>query len=142
MRNKERKDGFTLIEIAVVIVILGVIAMLAFPSLFAQVERHRGQEAMNTMNLIKSNIESCGVQNAYNFANCDTWDEIGMDNPTVGNFTYSDNSINIRQGGNNFANGTFSIRAIRTTSADRIDIDRDADGTVRCDGTGAFLGFC
>lgn len=141
MLHKKKNYGFTLIEIAIVIIILGVIAMFAFPGIFAQIERHRGQEALNTLNLIKSNIESCGVQNAYNFALCDTWEEIGMDNPVAGNFTYSDNPFTfIRPETIPFAQDTYSIQATRATGT--ISIRRANTGVTTCVGTLAFQGFC
>ena len=141
MQNKCQKDGFTLIEIFVVIIILGIIAMFAFPALFAQIERHRGQEALQTLNLIKSNVESCGIQNAYSFTNCYSWDGISMSDPSNSagnagsNFNYT--IADIAAAGNGYI-----ITATRTTSTDTITISRSSSGVSTCAGTGAFQGFC
>ncbi len=141
MQNKFRTAGFSLIEIAIVVVILGIVAMFAFPALFSQIEKHRGQEALQAMNLIKSNIESCGIQNAYSFTNCYSWDGIGMGDPsnsagnTGSNFNYA--IADIAAAGDGYV-----ITATRTTSTDTITISRSSSGVSTCAGTGAFQGLC
>lgn len=56
MRNIRNKKGFTLIEILIVIVILGVVAGLAIPVLTAQVERSRAQEAIQHLGAMKQSM--------------------------------------------------------------------------------------
>ncbi len=142
---KSKNHGFTLIEISIVLIILGAIAVLAFPGLFAQIERHRGQEALQSLNLIKSLVESCGLQNSGDYTKCDTWDEIGMTNPSGTNFKYSDpsdstgNSINIKA---NFGTNVYKLQAIRITSGDTITIDRPDTGIATCAGVGAYRELC
>lgn len=139
-----KNTGFTLIEISVVLIILGLLAVLSLPTLFAQIERHRGQEALHNLNVIKSLVESCGLQNGYNFANCTTWDAIGMDDPSGTHFKYAEDAgtpAPIR-GSASFAQDKYSIQAVRVGSAsDTIAIDRDLAGAV-CNGDGIFEGFC
>ena len=148
MKYQKSNQAFTLIEIFVVLIILGVIAALAFPGIFAQIERQRGQEALNSMNLIKSAMESCGVQNSYNFRQCidsvtpaNTWGIIGMDNPSGANFTYTIPESSVTAGGGG-AQGSYVIVATRTSSGDTITITRASSGISSCVGTGAFNGFC
>ena len=52
MKKFNNKSGFTLLEILVVIIIVGVLASVAMPSLFKNVEKSRGSEALNALGTI------------------------------------------------------------------------------------------
>jgi prepilin-type N-terminal cleavage/methylation domain-containing protein len=67
MRNQA---GFTLLEILVVIIIVGVLASVAMPALFRNVERSRSTEALNTMGTIRRQLEGCAMQFNGVFTNC------------------------------------------------------------------------
>ncbi len=54
MRLLRNKRGFTLLEVLIVIVILGVIAGLALPVYTAQVEKARKAEALGVLSAIRS----------------------------------------------------------------------------------------
>jgi type IV pilus assembly protein PilE len=79
MRNK----GFTLLELIIVIVIVGVLASLALPRLFAMVERSRSTEAMADLGLIRQGMEFCLAKNNGNYGACppNDWNKLGIDNP-------------------------------------------------------------
>ena len=49
MRMGNNKSGFTLLEILVVIIIVGVLASVAMPQLFRNVERSRATEALESL---------------------------------------------------------------------------------------------
>lgn len=53
MKLLRNKKGFTLLEILIVLVILGVVAGLMFPVLAAQVERSRAQEAYTALGTVR-----------------------------------------------------------------------------------------
>ena len=50
---RRNKGGFTLLELLIVIVILGVLAGLALPVYTASIERSRRQEAVATLSAVK-----------------------------------------------------------------------------------------
>lgn len=56
--NKQEDRGFTLIELLVVVIIIGVLASLALPSLLQQVEKARTSEARNILGAINRTQQS------------------------------------------------------------------------------------
>ncbi len=143
---KIKNNGFTLVEIIIVLVILGVLVTIALPGLFAQIERNRAQEAINTMNFIKSSIETCGLQNNYQFSQCNNWTSLNMLDPsynTPPGSNMGSNFIYTLGGGNAYGLGTYSIKATRTgILANFVVVNRNSDGSVTCTGNGAYVGFC
>lgn len=59
MRLKNNKSGFTLLEIIIVIIIVGVLASLALPRFFATVEFAKSTEALNAMGTLRGSMERC-----------------------------------------------------------------------------------
>jgi len=81
------KKGFTLIEIIIVIVILGVLATLSLPRLAAQVDAAEGAEAMQFFGAIKRAAMSC-YDSAGNFSVCRTATEVQVRVPAGAKFQY------------------------------------------------------
>lgn len=72
--------GFTLLELIIVIVIVGVLAGLALPRFFSMVEFSRSAEGMASIMTIRKSIIRCGQYND-NFVGCDTFADIDVDDP-------------------------------------------------------------
>ncbi len=87
MKIKNNKSGFTLLEIIIVIIIVGVLASLALPRLFNTIEYSRSTEALNSIGVLKRGADECAMAVeattgvAANYALCDTFEEIGRDDP-------------------------------------------------------------
>jgi prepilin-type N-terminal cleavage/methylation domain-containing protein len=90
--------GFTLIEIIIVIVIIGVLATLAMPRITGQIEVARGAEAINMFGAIRRSAINCvdlanttGTLAGANVAapSCVTWGAMQMLAPTASLFTYT-----------------------------------------------------
>jgi len=116
MRLKNNKSGFTLLEIIIVIIIVGVLASLALPRFFNTVEYARSTEALNVIGTIKRAADRCALAieaatgTANDYGNCTTWAQLGMDDPgTVASsvFDYNDTPIA-------FAAPVYTIVATRT----------------------------
>ena len=95
MRHRVSK-GFTLIEIIIVIVIIGVLATLALPRITGQIEASRGAEAMNMFGSIRRAAINCidmgtlvAGGEAAAAANCLTWANLGMTAPANPQFAYT-----------------------------------------------------
>lgn len=52
MINFNNKSGFTLIEIVVVLVIVGVLAAIALPNLFSNIQKSRGGSGLDNLGFI------------------------------------------------------------------------------------------
>jgi prepilin-type N-terminal cleavage/methylation domain-containing protein len=63
MYKVKNNKGFTLLEIIIVIIIIGVLASLALPRFFATVEYSRSTEALNSISALRQSLERCYLQN-------------------------------------------------------------------------------
>ncbi len=72
MKTLKNKSGFTLLEIIIVIIIVGVLASLALPRFFATVEFSRAQEALSAIAAVRGGMERCYVGKGNTYAGCGT----------------------------------------------------------------------
>ena len=80
---KKNKSGFTLLEIIIVIIIVGVLASLALPRLFSNIEFSRSTEALATLGVIRKSMERCYLFNSAVYTGCDVagFTALDIDNP-------------------------------------------------------------
>ena len=74
--------GFTLIELLVVVLIIGILAAVALPTFLGQRDKGFDADAKSNARNVQTLVESCGVDNAGDFTNCDTtasssWRNVG-----------------------------------------------------------------
>lgn len=133
------KKGFTLLEIIIVVIIVGVLASLALPKLFATVEFSRSSEALNSFTTIRSSIERCNLMAGEDFTTCNVFANLDVVQPgdSVGaHFTYTMTT----------GLATYSIVATRnsldttTASGDFIWLEND-DTDIEKGGSGAYQGI-
>ncbi len=145
--TKMGKSGFTLLEILVVIIIVGVLASVAMPTLFRNVERSRATEALNILGTIKRGVEGCAMQFGNVSTTCSTFNNIGMQDPSAAaganasaHFTYGSPFAGLG------ANSAVTIVATRVsldggTAGDLITLLRSTAGAITRTGTTAFAGI-
>lgn len=83
MKLKQNKSGFTLLEIIIVIIIVGVLASLALPRFFATVEFSKSVEALNAMSVIRGSMERCFVATPNTYVGCNLDTGLGVNNLDV-----------------------------------------------------------
>ena len=143
MKNRNNKKGFTLLEIIVVIIILGVLAGLALPRLFSNIEFSRSAEALNSISAIRGSVERCAMIAGDVYAGCTSFAPGGtldLDDPALeagAHFTYV-----VAPGA---AAGDYAITATRNATLDGGDgistvvltVSRTG-GTTDTSGSGVF----
>jgi prepilin-type N-terminal cleavage/methylation domain-containing protein len=141
VNNLKNRKGFTLIEIIVVLIIIGVLVAMALPGLFAQIARQRVQEAMNTMNMMRSAMESCGISNNYDFATCD-WTTISMSDPSYNTPAGSNMGSKFTYTWSALGSNTYTMTATSTGDVNNwIKEVRDNNG-MTCTANGIYGGMC
>ncbi len=73
--------GFTLLEMVVVIIIIGVLAGLGLPKLFKTIEMARGAEAFANINSVRQAIERCALLNNGGYDSCSSWTALNITDP-------------------------------------------------------------
>ena len=147
MKNIRNNSGFTLLEIIIVVIIIGVLASLALPRLFSTVEFSRSTEAMAAIGAVRSSIERCLIKSGSgNYADCQNFSDeankdLDIENP--------ENNAGSHFGYDITPNGTtgYTITATRNTLASgdgsatiTIVVDEVANTVVKS-GTNAFDGI-
>ena len=80
---RQKQEGFTLIELMIVIAIIGILAAVAVPQYGNYTKRPKFAELIAAISPIKLASSTC-VQTDQILANCDEWSEIGIDKSTIG----------------------------------------------------------
>ena len=94
MNLKNNKSGFTLLEVIIVIIIVGVLASLALPRFFKTVEYSRATEALQNLSAIRQSLQRCYLAKSNNYTNCDAANlaDLDIDDPSTAvqsHFTYA-----------------------------------------------------
>ena len=96
LQGTGQKQGFTLIEIIIVVVILGILAAIALPRLTGNIDYARAAEAFNIASAVGQAFDRCVTASAggvtpvaAEITACSTLDLIGVTAPVSSNFNYS-----------------------------------------------------
>ena len=138
MRLKRNNRGFTLLEIIIVIIIVGVLASLALPRFFRTVEYSRSTEALVSINAIRQSMERCYLQR-YAYTGCAAFTNLDLEDPAASpnnHFTYGMTAPTAT---------TYNITATRNTRDGGVATDMvvltNNGTTITRSGTGAFSGI-
>ncbi len=138
--NIKQKKGFTLLEIIIVIIIVGVLASLALPRFFSTVEFSRSTEALTSFTALRQSMERCYLSAGGTYTTCNNLDNLDLENPSNSpghHFTYSLPTAPTTK--------SYTLQATRGTldggtTTDWIRLFVDSNGVTR-KGTGKFVGI-
>ena len=72
-----REQGFTLVELLIVMVVIGILAAIAIPAFTNQREKGHDASAKSNAANVRRSVESCAAEDGKTYADCDTATELG-----------------------------------------------------------------
>ncbi|MCK5214726.1 MAG: prepilin-type N-terminal cleavage/methylation domain-containing protein [Candidatus Omnitrophica bacterium] len=138
--KKQNNSGFTLLEIIIVIIIVGVLASLALPRFFSMVEYSKSTEALAALSSVRQSIERCYLMNPQSYAGCGDggFGELDLEDPANSPNAHFDYTIGT-------AANAYTITAKRNAGdgGDNVSLIvlTQELGTVVRSGTGVYSGI-
>jgi type IV pilus assembly protein PilA len=131
---KQRDDGFTLVEVLVVCLIVALLAAIALPTFLGQ--QHKAQDAdakSNARNLV-SHVEACEAA-SEDYSLCDTAAELGSTGlPLVDGTPVADATVGVASA----SRTGYTVTAQSRHNSNTFSIRRTAGGAIEriCTGSG------
>ena len=82
-KNKSRLAGFTLVELLVVVLIIGILSAVALPQYQKAVEKSRIAEAKTILNTMRKNFQLCTLEYGTDAEECTTWEAFVPDHLAI-----------------------------------------------------------
>ena len=127
----QSESGFTLVELLVVMLILGLLAAIAIPAFFNQRDKAKDADAKSAARTAQTALETYATDNDGSYATADAAALIAIES-TLGDATITDVTT---------TDDTYSVTTESETN-NTFTISRDADGVLDSDCTVEGEGGC
>ncbi|OIO32835.1 MAG: hypothetical protein AUJ70_04710 [Candidatus Omnitrophica bacterium CG1_02_40_15] len=119
------KRGFTLLEVLIVVIIIGILAAIALPQYVTTLEKSKSAEAATNVGSIRSALDRYWYQNG---AITTTISNLDIDNPnSVTNKLYT---YTITDGGTTSTTRIYTVTATRTAGGNTYTVQWKQDSNV------------
>ncbi|MGH2953162.1 MAG: type IV pilin protein [Solirubrobacterales bacterium] len=125
VRVQEEK-GFTLVELLVVMLILGLLAAIAIPSFFNQRDKARDADAKASVRTAQTAMETYATDNGGSYVGATAADLITIENTLTGALP-DDPQL---EEPTNLASNTYTVTVQSTNTPNEFSITRNSNGTV------------
>ncbi len=131
--NLKSKNGFTLIEVVVVLIIVGILAAIALPNIFKNIPKGRAAEAMAAFSGYKPDLEVCISKNLAQESVCN---DPATYLPSTSHFSFSFITPPINN------SKAYVVKATNiTTPSSYLTITKSAASVFTIVGFGSYLGI-